>query len=542
MTDLLQKLRDFLAENGADAILINSTNEFLTEYNDTAKNSRAKLTGFTGSTGDCLVTKTQAFLFVDPRYHEQADKEVDLSKFTVVKLAGAYRLSETVVSKLNKSDVLLLVSTKNFHNFCEAVESFHKNVKYIDFDPLEESDTAEKVRAEVVPVEICRYDAEMKKEKVVAKLPANTTVAFTSPEDVSYFTNLRCFKYPYSSSVRAKILLNSQIANFYTDMLVPELPYTVKPLSEFANDLDSLTEGQLLVDTANINQHDFMHINSGIKVKPAALFSEKSEKNPSEIKHIISAFEATDRVMAKVDAFIAKNDDISELDLYKAVEKFFRLEGAKGLSFNSITASGKNTSVIHFTHPDENKKIQNGDLVLVDIGGYFEGGFATDITRTFVKGMPDEKQKKIYTKVLKAFIAAYTAEYTKDTTWYEVDKVARFAMEESDGYVFSHALGHGIGLSVHENPPICAPSPKCIKKFKKNYVFSIEPGLYKAGENGVRLETAVYVKSVSPKFVLSALSHYKFEEKLINTAMLTEKELKFLEAWQKNGNQLRRKP
>ena len=101
--------------------------------------------------------------------------------------------------------------------------------------------------------------------------------------------------------------------------------------------------------------------------------------------------------------------------------------------------------------------------------------------------------------------------------------------------MFNHSTGHGIGISVHEFPPRCSFQDAFAKPFKKNYVFSIEPGLYKAGTAGVRLENAVYVKSVKPNFEIEVLSHYPFEERLIDRSLLTKSEQKFLDEWQDYG-------
>jgi len=109
--------------------------------------------------------------------------------------------------------------------------------------------------------------------------------------------------------------------------------------------------------------------------------------------------------------------------------------------------------------------------------------------------------------------------------------------EEKNGYLFSHSTGHGIGISVHEFPPRCASFDDYKQKFKKNYVFSIEPGLYKKDVGGVRLENAVYIKQLTPELKITSLSHYPFEQKLVDYSLLTKFELDFYKDWQKYGEQ-----
>ena len=121
-------------------------------------------------------------------------------------------------------------------------------------------------------------------------------------------------------------------------------------------------------------------------------------------------------------------------------------------------------------HPRKEKEeiIQDGSLILVDCGAYFEEGLATDITRVFVKGTPTELQRQVYTTVLRAFLTCYNCRNFE--TGYEIDATARFFMQKNliDGFVFNHGLGHGIGVSVHENPPSLSPSEMGKTKIKNN--------------------------------------------------------------------------
>lgn len=538
MTDILNNLRSFLKDKDAGAILINSTDNFLSEYVLPENNSRAKLTGFTGSAGDCLVTSNEAFLFVDGRYHEQADSEVDKNIFTVVKMQPGQKLSDEIVSRLNNGK-LLLISKKISVNFSNAIEAKYSNIEYIADDPVAETNKDDNnLKVISVNTDIVKFDIEQKKEKLVQKLKEDEVILITDKENFSYYTNLRCFDIPYSSSVPGKIILSVNKGTIYSDVDFECQSYEKKSLADFEKDLPEIKNSVILCDCSEMSKFDYDLIDKSNKLKEPEFFKDKSQKNDKEIAHIKDCFAATDRVMAKVDNFISSTEKFTEEDLYNAVEKFFKEEGAVSLSFKPITASGKNTSLVHFTNPDKNKTVKDGELILVDIGGYFEGGYATDITRTFVKGNPDSRQKTVYTKVLKAFIATYTKDYSSSNpSLYDIDRTARDLLENDEcGYVFSHSLGHGVGISVHEYPNVSSVGTQCFKKLKKYYVFSIEPGLYKPGENGVRLETVVYARTVSPNLQLTALSKYKFEEKLIDRQMLSPEELKFLKKWQNYGN------
>lgn len=548
MNDIISELRKFLNSQSADAILINSADEFLSEYNILSLNSRYKVTGFSGSMGDCIVSKENVYQIADGRYHEQAENEVDKNIVTVLKMKQGDSPIAQISSVLEQNSTLIVTANKVSADFCEKLHDklSVKNIKikYINTDPVSDlsQNSYTNVKLTVVSSKITSLSPEEKFENTAEKLEKNQVLLVTSPVNFAYLTNLRNYEYPYSSAPRAKAIVTREKITIYTDSNVPYEfdKLIVKKLSDFKHDLLKIMCKEILIDKKTITQSDFLQIHPSSRVIETDFFDIKSEKFDSEIEHLKRAFEATDRVLKKVNLLINSQEQLSEYDLYCAITEFFTEEGAAAQSFKPIIASGSNSSIVHYGAASQSKIIKDGELIMVDCGGYFEGGLATDITRTFVKGNPTAVQKRIYTKVLQGFIAAYTKKYSSDSTWQDVDLAARkkLTSEEENGFLFSHSTGHGIGISVHENPPVCAPFDMYAKKFKKNYVFSIEPGLYKSGEFGVRIENAVYVKSVEP-FKLEVLTHYPFEEKLIDRSMLSKKEIKFIEDWQlygKNNN------
>lgn len=545
MVNHVNELRNFLKSQKADAILINSADEFLSEYNILPLNSRYKVTGFSGSMGDCIVTLDNVYQIADGRYHEQADGEVDRNIVTVLKMQQGSSPIIEIVKVLKKNSVLLVTANKVSAYFCECLSKkcSEKNitVKYINNDPIDDisQNTYTNVKLTEIPTSITKYSSEEKFKKFANKLKVNEVLAVTVPVNFSYLTNLRNYDFPYSSAPRAKALLTSKDLTIYSDS---KIPFTykslkVKKLNSFRKDLSKIKNSVVLTDKKTISQADYLQIDNSNTIKNSNIFDIKSQKYNSEIEHLKSAFKRTDNVLKKMDMLINSDKMLSEYDLYCAITKFFEEEGAVAQSFKPIIASGSNTSIIHYSVASPSKIIRDGDLVMIDCGGYFEGGIATDITRTFVKGTPSEEAKYVYTMVFKAVVAAFTKKYDKNSTWQDIDIAARkkISSEKKNGYLFNHSTGHGIGISVHENPPTCAPFDAYAKKFKKNYVFSIEPGLYKQGMGGVRLENAVYIKSLTPKFEIESLSHYPFENKLINRDMLNSKEIKFLEEWQNYG-------
>lgn len=543
MKNRVKELRNFIKSKNADAILINSADDFLSEYNILPLNSRYKITGFSGSMGDCIVTSDNVYQIADGRYHEQADKEVDHNVVTVLKMQQGSSPIEEILNVLDKNSTLILTANKVPMQFCQTLEkkAAKKKIKisYILNDPIEDlaQNKYTNVKVVEIPKSITKYSAEEKFKKL--KLKDNEVLLITNPVDFAYFTNLRNFDFPYSAAPRAKAIVTNNEFEIFTDSKIP-LKFDglkIHKLSTFRKHLANIREKSILVDKGALSQADFMQIHSSNKLKSSKIFELKSQKYNTEIVHLKSAFARTDKVLKKMDDLINSNKQLSEYDLYCAIIKYFEDEGAVSQSFKPIIASGTNSSIIHYSVASDKKMIKDGDMIMIDCGGYFEGGIATDITRTFVKGNPNDECKRIYTKVLKAFISTYTKKYSPDTTWQDIDLNTRKNLtdEDKNGYLFNHSTGHGIGISVHEFPPRCSFQDAFAKPFKKNYVFSIEPGLYKAGTAGVRLENAVYVKSVKPNFEIEVLSHYPFEERLIDRSLLTKSEQKFLDEWQDYG-------
>ena len=184
-------------------------------------------------------------------------------------------------------------------------------------------------------------------------------------------------------------------------------------------------------------------INQSNKILQSHLRLFKTVKNEAEIAHIKHCFERSDKALQVIYDMINSETIYSEYDYYEALIKAMKDNGAQSLSFKPIVAAGSNTSIIHYTSPSKEKMVENGDLLLVDFGGYYEGGYATDTTRTFIKGDATEEQKLAYTAVLKAFLTAYYNKYGKKASYYSIDNLARDTVsknisEDSKRYLAKH--------------------------------------------------------------------------------------------------------
>lgn len=541
---MIDKLREFSKDNNLDCLLVNTTDEFLVEYNELCNCARYCVTGFSGSTGDVLVTKKRVYQFADGRYHEQADAEVDHETTDVVKLQLGQTFLSELAAKIAPESVVGVVSNKISLNFYKALKfalnKKHCKIKPLDFDPvglfkeLKPSDNGQTVKQ--IDLSIAGVSADEKFKKLAKKLKNDEAYLDTHLENIAYFTNCRQYKTPFSSTFKAKMFVTKQKAQIYTnekfDTTIGK-HFEILPLKDFSNGLKNANK--VIFNPSTINYRDFTLIKSKAQESPKDFIKEaKAIKNSAEIEHFKKNFERTDNVVNKAFMLTQTRKNLTELDLSDAVEKEYLAQGANQLSFKTILAAGANSSVIHYSHPSNNVKIKDGDFVLLDCGGHFEGGYSTDITRTFVKGKATTLQKKVYTTVMKMFLNAYHHRITPRTTGFTLDKIARKIHAQSGlkDFNFNHGLGHGVGINVHENPPTisCGPSGKRI--LKENMVFTIEPGLYKAGFGGVRLENTVYLTKVNGELKIQSFSHVPFQEEAIDYSILNEQEKKWLKDWQ----------
>lgn len=490
---ILEKL---LKELNIDYLLVNATNKFLVEYPSLSENARFDLTGFSGSTGDALITKDKIYLFVDGRYHIQADQEAK-ENITVVKLQLGQKQDDEIKKLINKTKILGIVAKKVSQ---ARLEGFgEQKIKLLDKDPI--NDYTEP-----------HWNKYEKAFEPINYLPSK--VQFVSNlEEVSYLTGLRDFSNDCTAKIWQKLV--------------------VKPNGEkllFDNDADSdkfLTEydGEIIVDKSTINAHDYSLIKHPIH-KKSQISIMKSVKNDVELSAYIKAFEKTDKAVKGIREYIESNNKISEYDIAKKLKEEFIKYGAKSLSFNSIVAINSNSALAHYSKNSTEVFLQDGDLVLIDCGAYYESGLATDITRVFVKGEPNELQKQVYTTVLKAFLNCFNSNFK---TGIEFDTLAHSLLDNAvDGFKFNHGLGHGIGINVHEAPPNLSQNEIAKTEIKDGMCFTIEPGLYNQEHFGVRLENSCYKKDGK----IHSFVKMGYEGKLIDYNLLTQVEQEWLKEFE----------
>ena len=279
--------------------------------------------------------------------------------------------------------------------------------------------------------------------------------------------------------------------------------------------------------------------------KDGGLVNYHSIKEDAEIAEMKRGFNLADTAIYNtinwVKESIKAGKEISELDLYNETTRKYQEQGSVEQSFNTIAGVGPNGSIMHYGDPKADIKIKADDMILLDSGGYFDGGFATDTTRTFMASdaKPTDKHKKIYTLVLKGMLQCQHAIFPEGTKGMVLDGFARKPIFD-EGMNYAHGTGHGVGIHVHEGGVRIGASTLPVKE---RQVVSIEPGIYLPGFGGVRLENiALVVKDEkNPGFLkFEPIVYIGFEPSLINEQMLTAQEKNWLETYEAKCSELGR--
>ena len=533
----MQDVRGFykkILKNSKDGfVLLKSADEFYgCHYKGSALNV---LTGFTGSAAEALIDYNgNITLFVDPRYHEQADFETKGKNVEVVKLNQGEGFVKGIAKKAANSELFV----------CNCISlSFYKKLQneglklrvYEDFKGVFENKNINFRK------KIFKVNARENKADLIKKHIKTRYYLVNSLEQICWLCNLRSFQMVENSTFKAKLLLDFKGKHFlFCDQKLESIPsgYQVLPLKDFNKKICSIKDKIAFLENT-LTLGDFSLIKNPFVLKKDYIAKYAAIKEKCEIEHYKSAFFRLDCALKSFKNKIKAG--LSEFELKEIFEKELIRYGAKATSFKTILAIGDNSSSIHYSNYDKNKILKEGDLILLDCGGYYEMGLATDITRVFLCAeKATKKQKEIYSVVLKAFLNAY---HSKEKDGAGLDKLARKILKpyEKQGFYFPHALGHGIGIPIHQLPPVIASIGE--KKFPlyKNMTHTIEPGLYcSKGPHkfGIRLENSVFVTGPGKR---ESFSHFEFEEKLIDYNMLTKKEQKWLKEWNKTWEVLSEK-
>ncbi len=575
-----------MAEKNLSGLIVRGTDRYLNEYVPENESTRAWLSGFTGSAGELFITWDKAFLFVDGRYYLQADQQADPKIFEAVRVPLGTSLDKSLIQKISD----LWIGRSKDRN-----DLFPKSGARIGFEPDRFSIEAfkrlkegtEKLNVEWVPllpsiVETVRGPVKEKTGKIwqVSLSLTGLTVdqklghlrdimkshgihlwIVQTLDEIAYLTNLRGNEIAYQTTFKSLLIVTPDQCYVAlpkperSDLWIGRSKDRTGQIVEKELTFIEMDQWEKLVakmpktaaagydpstTTESIRLTLISHgLNPVLLSSPIAKM--KAVKTPEELAHMMKAFERADQVVHRAKQWlcrkVAAGEKITEGQFAERVAKLFKQSGAIALSFHIISAAGKNGAVIHYSTPDPDRIILNGELMLLDTGAYYEGGYATDLTRTFLAGGSKTKgtdeQRKFFTLVLKGAVAGMEASFPKGTSGAVIDTLVRAPIWKA-GYNYNHGTGHGVGINVHESPPRLSPFGSDV--LDKGHVFSIEPGLYLPEFGGVRIENLCTVID-HPKYpgwlMVVPLTFSPLDDRLIDPALLTAGEKKWLK-WYKN--------
>ena len=533
----LKKFISLLSINNIDGYVIPKNDSFFTEQ---VKHDRLKLiTNFTGSAGIAVILKKKNYLFVDSRYTIQAKLESGRN-YEIVKIHQ--KLPRNLFQNIT------LGYDPNIFTFSQLNYLFGKNIKLksIKKNLVDQIFKVKKIKDKPfysLPNNVTG-ESHQSKINVISKYLKKKKADFlfiSAPENVAWLLNIRGSDTPYSPLPNSNLLLarNKKLyliaKKFKTKKLIIEKKLSLNQIVEidnFASFIQNLKGKRFVIDNKTLSVFNENIIKSKFKIicrnDPCYFF--KSIKNSTEIQNMIQSH-ILDGVAVTKFLFWIKNlkkIKVTEIDAEKKLESL-RKKNKKYLypSFGTIAGSGPNGAIVHYRATKKTNRIINKkDLFLCDSGGQYKYG-TTDVTRTISLGEQPKKIKNIFTLVLKGHIAVATSNLIKNNTGKKLDIRARkFLRKQKLDY--GHGTGHGVGyfLNVHEGPQSISKFGKV--KLKEGMILSNEPGYYKKGQYGIRIENLVYIRKDNEKMFFENLTLAPIDKELINYSLLSTKEKDYL--------------
>ena len=513
----LARTRELMRREGIHALLVPSADPHLSEYLPGYWQGRQWLSGFHGSVGTLIVTLDFAGVWADSRYWEQATKELNGSGIELVKLQPgqpspldwlAEQTPEGGVVAVDGA-VMAVASARTLSGKLEARGASLRT----DIDLLKEvwSDRPPLPNAPIyqhLPPQatVSRGDKLAKLRETLQERGADWHFIATL-DDIAWLFNLRGGDVSFNPVFVSFALINQQQATLFVALskvdaslraVLEQDGVTLRDYSQVSEALRAVPSGaSLLVDPARVTSGLLDNLDSGVTLveglNPTTL--AKSQKSEADAAHIRKAMEQDGAALCEFFAWLESawgRERITELTIdEKLTAARERRPDYVSLSFNTIAAFNANGAMPHYHATEEEHAVIEGDgLLLIDSGGQYLGG-TTDITRMVPVGTPTEEQKRDCTRVLKGVIALSRAQFPKGILSPLLDAIAR-APIWAESVDYGHGTGHGVGyfLNVHEGPQViayqAAPAPQTA--MQPGMITSIEPGTYRPGRWGVRIE------------------------------------------------------
>ncbi|KEQ05014.1 aminopeptidase P family protein [Pseudorhizobium pelagicum] len=560
-------LRARFAEASIDGFLVPRADEYQGEYVPASAERLSWLTGFTGSAGVALITASQAIVFVDGRYTTQLKEQVDGEVFTGGDLVGEpphlwLRHHGTKGFRLGIDP--WLHTAAEVRRLRKALEEIDGSLIFLPSNPLDAIWTdrpAEPVGT--VAIQKADHAGTLASEKIAAiveqvKDKKAAAVLITDPSSVAWIFNIRGSDVPHTPHPLARAIVSAEgkpqlfldqrktgiEVRAYLAQLAEQLPPEAFPvrLQDWAK------QGPILLDAdlAPLALSLAIEEAGGTVIEapdPARL--PRACKNRTELEGSARAHLQDGAAVVEFLHWLDRQPagSVTEIESVRALEAARLRVGErmqnplKDISFDTISGAGEHAAIMHYRVTSESdRSLNEGELFLIDSGAQYING-TTDITRTVAIGAVPEDRKRFFTLVLKGMIAISTARFPKGTRGCDLDPLARIALWKAGGD-FAHGTGHGVGsyLSVHEGPQRI--SRLSTQELLAGMILSNEPGYYRPGHFGIRIENLIHVRDAEeiaggdmPMLSFETLTWCPIDRRLVVPELLTAEERDWLNGY-----------
>ncbi|SFR43309.1 Xaa-Pro aminopeptidase [Yoonia tamlensis] len=550
----LAALRALMRDRSIDAFIVPRADAHQGEYVAPRDARLAWLTGFSGSAGFCVVLRDIAGVFIDGRYRVQVRAEV-ADVFTPVHWPET-QLADWVLDHLPKGAVIgfdpWLHSAAEIAQLADKLEGYELRAT----DNLVDAIWPDQPLAPAAPftVQALEFAGEPhadKRARLANALTADAAV-LTQPDSIAWLLNIRgsdiernpvpqSFAILYASG-KVDLFAGAGKAESIRDHLGTDIG--LHAIDQFETALGQIS-GMVQIDPKSCPEHIATTLqNAGASVKhaPDPCLLPKAIKNPTEIAGAKAAHHRDGLAMVRFLAWLdaqAPKGHLTEIDVVTALEGFRAQTNAlRDISFETICGAGPNGAIVHYrVSADTNRAVKSGELLLVDSGGQYIDG-TTDITRTVIIGTPTEDHRQCYTRVLQGVIAISRIRFPKGVGGQHLDALARAPLWLA-GQDYDHGTGHGVGsyLSVHEGPQ--GISRRSDVALAAGMILSNEPGYYREGAFGIRIENLIVTvpapalagADARDMLAFDTLTYVPFDRRLIDVALLSDAERDWIDQY-----------
>ncbi len=538
----MKALNKLFKKHRIQGYIIPKNDEYFNEYVGSSSDRLKFISNFSGSAGFALILENENYLFVDGRYTIQARYQSG-NKFKIITIPNKYpkdvlKFKKKIVigfdPKLHTEKQLnILFKIKNI-----SIKSINSNL----IDSVWSNKPKEKLKPFFLLSQKNTGSSSLKKLKKVKNILFKNKSDYlfvTAPENVAWILNIRGHDSSYSPIPNARLLVSKKGLSYL--FANPKKTKKIKSIAAHIYDerkieiiLNRISKKNIWLDTVSCPffYKNLLKRKNKILDKIDPIYFLKSIKNKTEIKNMKKSHLADGVALTKFLFWLKKNfkkKQITEISAQKKLEYFRRINPSyKFPSFNTISGTGPNSAIIHYkASAKTNRKLKIGELYLVDSGGQYSFG-TTDVTRTVSLENKSKYIKEIYTRVLKGHIAVSNFKIKKNSTGSQIDQNARKFLKKIK-LDYPHGTGHGVGyfLNVHEGPQSLSKNNKVF--LKDGMILSNEPGYYKEGSFGIRIENLIYIKN--NKF--EELTIAPIEKDLIDKKILNKDEIKWINSYHK---------